>query len=457
MSLTLAPQQDAAVRQFGGWVKPFLERQRAYFVPTGDGEDVQQWADPEDESAVYLQAGYAGTGKSTILPFMIEASGLNPADVLFVAPTGKAARVMTKKMKAQGLTQVATTIHRAIYRPKMLKADVLESQIAHLGERARIAQSDAEKRDIQKKMQQVQKDLDRAYTDDMPGFQLNVESAAIRGCRLVVVDEASMVGEEVAQDLASFGKPILAIGDPGQLQPVNDHPGFFFRKPDNLLSEIHRQALESPIIWASKIIREGGLVPYGVHGDGSLRVIEPKSDDVTFDMERDVQLLCGTNAKRWRTTRELRKRAGISHLGPVEGELMLCVKNSRQHTGLVNGTMLMMTTDTGILKSGDVTCHLGMKDEDGTPYALSCIQAVLEETYLGKGGATAPERAIFHAKKGQHIHQIDWGYVLTVHKSQGSQWDDVLVYDESSMFRDQSRQWLYTAVTRAAKTLTLVM
>ena len=53
--------------------------------------------------------------------------------------------------------------------------------------------------------------------------------------------------------------------------------------------------------------------------------------------------------------------------------------------------------------------------------------------------------------------EFDYGYVLTVHKAQGSQWDDVVLFDESFAFPDSRARWLYTGVTRAAKRLTVVV
>lgn len=53
--------------------------------------------------------------------------------------------------------------------------------------------------------------------------------------------------------------------------------------------------------------------------------------------------------------------------------------------------------------------------------------------------------------------EFDYGYVLTVHKSQGSQWDDVVLFDESFAFQDSRARWLYTGITRAAKKLSIVI
>lgn len=437
----LTPQQDTAVRTFSKWynnvAKPFRD----------SGSD--------DIAPYYIQQGYAGTGKSTTLPFFIEACGLKPEEVTFLAPTGKAAKVMTAKLRDQGFTKPAITIHKAIYRPKGLKYQVIEQQIEALHKQLMTA-SPLEARELNKMLKILHKDLDRAYDRTAPSFQLNPEAPEIRAARLVVVDEASMVGETIADDLLSFGTPVLSIGDPGQLQPVGDNPGFFIRPADHVLTEIHRQALDNPIIWASKQIREGRDLKNGVYGDGQLRIIDRKNDDVTYAMDQDVQIIVGKNDTRHRITRKIRKLSGLDARGPSVGELMIVTKNSQKHPNLVNGTQLIVTNDTEELKSGAVTCSVYAKDSDGFPYKLSAVQGILEENYLGARQWTASKQAVIHAMQDKECTQLDWSYAITCHKSQGSQWDNVCVHDESGVFRDQAKEWLYTAVTRAAETLTIV-
>lgn len=461
MSITLNHQQDAAVLAFRDWYKnvaPAVAPSGGNFEDYHDGPFHPPQL-PSGEAPYFLLEGYAGTGKSTILPFLIEAAGLTPTDCLFVAPTGKASKVMTKMLAKHGMSASASTIHRAIYRPKALQAYTLETM---LGDLRRALASAEQGHDIERikevlhQIRQIEKDLNRAYDIESPNFQLNVENPAIYAAKLIVCDECSMVGADIAEDLRSFGRPILSIGDPGQLQPVGDLPGFCNRLADRRLTEIHRQAADNPIIWASMLIRNGEAVPRGNHGDGLLRVISRKNDDVTFDLDRDAQIIVGTNNTRARLTRKLRNLCGFEGEGPAQGEMMIVTKNSRQYPTLVNGTMLMVTSDTGTLESGDITFQAAMKDEDGIGYLLNCVQQVLEETYLGKGESTSSKRAVFHAKQITGNHQIDWAYAITAHKSQGSQWNEAVVHDESGCFRKEAQKWLYTAVTRAAERLTII-
>ena len=70
-----------------------------------------------------------------------------------------------------------------------------------------------------------------------------------------MIDECSMVDEELGRDLLSFGKPILVLGDPAQLPPVKGGGFFTETAPDVMLTEIHRQAEGSAIIRASRAAR----------------------------------------------------------------------------------------------------------------------------------------------------------------------------------------------------------
>ena len=178
---------------------------------------IAKWlADPHAKQSFYL-GGYGGTGKTSLAKHF--ATGLN--NVCFAAFTGKASLVMRRK----GCTG-ASTIHSLIY----------------------IAERD---RGVFK-------------------FSLNPDSA-VKTADLVIIDEVSMVSEDLAVDLLSFGTKVLVLGDPAQLPPVDGAGYFTCRKPDFMLTEIHRQAAESPIIRMSMDVREGRKLRLG--GTGAVRVV----------------------------------------------------------------------------------------------------------------------------------------------------------------------------------------
>ena len=103
-----------------------------------------------------------------------------------------------------------------------------------------------------------------------PRFALNPQSDAA-DARLIVLDEVSMVGEEMARDLMSFGKPILVLGDPGQLPPIKGEGAFTSDAPDVMLTEIHRQAAESAIIRLATMARQGEPIGFGEYDTLRLR------------------------------------------------------------------------------------------------------------------------------------------------------------------------------------------
>jgi exodeoxyribonuclease-5 len=465
MSITLSPQQEVAIAAFKQWYHDLPPRVYSHTemkmdIAAGDYVEKPVYTRGLDIAPDFLLAGFAGTGKSTVLPFLVEVTGVFPNQIVFCSPTGKAAKVMTKKLRYEDINETATTIHKAIYRPKALEAYQIEQELFNAEKDYKIACDGGNKTaifELRNKIRQLQKNLERAYDENAPKFQLNVDSS-IADAHLIVVDECSMVDADMADDLRSFGVPILAVGDGGQLPPISRAgPGFFKRKPDAELTEIHRQALDNPIIWASMRIREGEAVPMGSHGDGQLRVIDRDEDDVTFDLDLDAQIIVGRHEKRWQITRKLRKLSGLHGEGPAVGEMMMINRNSRLYGDLVNGSPVVMTSDVGRLKSGSISFIASVTDEDGKNYTLKCLQATIEEHYMGKNNATAHKRDVWRARQDERIHELDFGYAITCHKAQGSQWDECVVHDESNVFRKDAHRWLYTAVTRAAKKLTLVV
>lgn len=441
MSFSLSPQQSKAVKKVGDWYK--------------------------NDSAiklVFTLEGFAGTGKSTILPDILEATGLEPHEIAFCAPTGKAAKIMGEKLRAQGINRPPSTIHSLIYTPKQQKAEVLEKELAEAKEEyIRIkAGEDAPSGDarsylieLDKKIAILTKDLDRAYDMNDLRFSLNPESILVKeAIKLIIVDEASMVGEEVAEDMVGFEVPILAMGDPGQLPPVGDKPGFLVGSPDALLTEVHRQAAENPIIRIATMVRLGQRAEYGDYGNGVLIVPRDK-DEFTLDIERDAQIIVGTNKTRWKITKKIRKAAGIDTSLPMVGEPLIMCKNSRQHPNLVNGTTVFSAEDHGDVIDGASRFVAHVRDEDGSLKTMFAYQGLFEEhLQREKNFSSASKQSAFRSR--MQDNHIDFGWAITCHKSQGSQWDEVIVHDESGSFRDAADQWLYTAVTRAAERLVIV-
>lgn len=445
---TLSAQQEQAV-------KVCVDRLKGLITP---------------EPLTYV-AGFAGTGKSTILPFILDSLGFNPETVSFVAPTGKAAKVMRAKLRDQGYTHSsASTIHSAIYRAKPKPVEVLERELAEkegeLQALEKLSKTDptpkvlGEAIKMRKLCATLRHQLEEAYSEKDLSFQLNPDSA-IQMSKLIVVDEASMVGARMAEDLMSFGVPVLAMGDPGQLPPVKDEEGLTAGEPDFFLSEIHRQAADNPIIWLSKLAREGKELPMGKHGD-TVEILKRKDYDPVLDFDERPMFLVGTNKTRWRYNQMLREEFGYAEdvrdrVGPQEGEPLIICKNVRDQPTLVNGAECIALSDVPCLEQGESRFELSFEDEEGATHANKQVfQGLFEEHFARRaGGFTCSSSEAFRARK--RSIQMDWAYAITVHKSQGSQWDDVVVADESSVFGEDMDKHLYTAVTRAAKTLKVLV
>ena len=427
---------------------------------------VRDWFDEFYQPFFYL-GGYAGTGKSTILPMIIDALGLSVSDIAFCAPTGKAAKVMGEKLRAFGLNVVPTTIHSLIYIPKGQRVDVLLSESMALQERIHTLRdlvskgfaSNPEQDELsnaEKRHTNLEHDLEEALAatrSSGPSFTLNA-SSGLKEKKLIVVDEASMVGQDIASDLLSFGIPLLAVGDPGQLPPVRDEAGLTGGDPDYFLTEIHRQALDNPIIRLATDARNGISLKVGNYGDG-VRVIERIKDDVTYDPDFAAQLICGTNKRRWMITNRLRKDSlGIKTRAPIADEPLIVCRNSKDPV-LVNGEFVRVVESVPEFITGASDCVVKIRTEAGNEHTVRAYQGLFEEHRAQEKGYASCSAKQAHFSKIKNVH-LDYGWVITAHKSQGSQWDSVIVHDESGAFKDDSAKWLYTAVTRAAKSLVVI-
>ncbi|HWK13310.1 MAG TPA: ATP-dependent RecD-like DNA helicase [Rhizobiaceae bacterium] len=350
---------------------------------------------------IFRLFGYAGTGKTTLARHFAEHVD---GQVQFAAFTGKAAQVL----RAKGATN-ARTIHSLIYRPR--------------GEEA-------------------VEDESTGKTSMSPTFSLNRQSPIARA-KLVVIDECSMVDEQLGRDLMSFGTPILVLGDPAQLPPISGGGFFTEAEPDYLLTEIHRQARDNPILRLALDVREGREFDYGDYG--AARVIGRDGVDQELVLAAD-QVLVGTNRTRRRYNQRLRQLKGFEAHYPQAGDKLVCLRNDPAK-GLLNGSLWkVMTSSRETVKPG--INLLVSPEEDDPDRGVAKIK-------LLKAAFENPEDEIPWQQK-KRFDDFDYGYALTVHKAQGSQWNNVVLFDESWAFKETRQRWLYTAITRAAEQLTVV-
>ncbi|MCB1415331.1 MAG: ATP-dependent RecD-like DNA helicase [Nitratireductor sp.] len=361
---------------------------------------VQQWLKAGDRQ-VFRLFGYAGTGKTTLARHF--AQGVE-GEVLFAAFTGKAAQVLRSKGARK-----ASTIHSLIYRPR--------------GE------------------EEVE-DEETGSKSIAPTFSLNRRSP-LAEAKLIVIDECSMVDEPLGRDLLSFGTPVLVLGDPGQLPPVSGGGFFTEHEPDFLLEEIHRQARDNPIIDLAQQVREGRAIMYGDYG-ATAKVIS-KTEVTTDQVLAADQVLVGTNRTRRRYNERLRELKGFDGPFPQAGDKLVCLRNDTAK-GLLNGSLWTVTSAARTVKS---FMNLLIRAEDEGIERVSAKVKVLKAVFED------PTAEIPWREKRRY-DDFDFGYALTVHKAQGSQWDEVILFDESRAFRDHAQRWLYTGITRASERLTIV-
>ena len=251
-----------------------------------------------------------------------------------------------------------------------------------------------------------------------------------------------MVDEELGRDLLSFGQPVLVLGDPAQLPPVKGGGFFTEGEPDVMLTEVHRQAKDNPIIHLSMMVREGGRLETGSYGES--RIIRRREIDAAAVMAAD-QVLVGLNKTRRLYNTRLRELNGYRDPMPAAGEKLVCLRNDKTK-GLLNGGTWTIQALRGI--RNDFIRMDVLPDDDARRRSVdvSVHKAFFEGT---------EEEVPFVLRS--ESDEFTYGYALTVHKAQGSQWDDLVLFDESYAFREHRSRWLYTALTRAAEKITVVI
>ena len=369
---------------------------------------------------IYVLAGLAGTGKTTLLRHTVcNTLKLEPdKSVAFVTPTGKAATVLIR----QGIP--ATTLHRLIY-----QAITEENETIINGKPIK----------VEKLVFRRRESIDKAI-------------------KLIVLDEFSMVSDEVISDIMRFGVKMLVCGDNAQLPPV-EGMNSFLTAPDFSLRTIVRQQEGNPIIQLAHSAMEGKYIPYGNYGNRafvmSARRIKPEYRKKY--LLKAEQVICGLNKTRGKINDEIRGYRGFYGL-PQKGEKLICTLNNWEQ--FIDGEFRynMVNGIIGYVKDvryageniGFMRFRADFLDED-------CPEEVPFDTGFFENGA-------YRYRRGDYIEQFDeegnatgaftlnrfeFGYCISCHKAQGSEFDSAVVFDESYAFKEDSARWLYTAITRA--------
>lgn len=373
--------------------------------------DILSWYKEKKTSYLTL-GGYAGTGKTTLLGHLNlklhkEYKNINIAYCSF---TGKASVVLKKKLQETNSLKSSDfvgTIHRLIYKAIVDERDVI------LG------------------------------WEKIPEEDFKYE--------LIVVDEASMVSQDIWRDLLSFKIPILAVGDHGQLPPVEGKFNLM-GNPMLRLEEIYRQENENPIIVVSEMARKYGEIPV-MEFSKCVKKFSRQDDDVMEFLtdklsgyNENNMVLVGYNHTRVKLNEGIRQLLEYEGTQPAIGDRVICLRNNTQ-LGIFNG-MLGSIESIEKVKQKELPDYYqtdilfdGEKDVFHLP--ISIEQFGQKETLKGTS---------------REINLFDFGYALTVHKSQGSQAEKVILFEERFPRMDDEnwRRWLYTGVTRATTELYII-
>lgn len=338
--------------------------------------------DIRDGSPQVILGGYAGTGKTTLAKYIAK---FFPRYGI-CAYTGKAANVLRRK----GM-ETARTIHSLIYRPVLDNGQLI-------------------------------------------GFDLATHEEL--NCNGFIVDEGSMVSEDLYEDLQSYGLPMVVIGDHGQLEPVNSDFNLM-ETPTYTLEEIHRNA--------GKIARFAESLRFGKKATKF-----PECEEVRYKNQRSItaedflavdQVICAFNRTRVETNNIIREAHGYEGLLNV-GERVMCLKNNRTN-GLFNGMQGIVRNLYEDGRTGRKYMDLETNDQ--------ITQAIWYDTrFFGKEKASVD---YFSGSSGaENPNPFDYAYCVTAHKAQGDEWDRVMVLEEVCK-RWSHLRWSYTAASRARQNL----
>ena len=364
-------------------------------------------------------SGYAGTGKSTLVKFIIDALDVDKDKVAYATYTGKAAEVLRKKGNPN-----AMTLHKLLY-------DSIPRQGGGFIR-------------IPKKMLEY---------------------------KIIVVDEVSMVPKSMVDMLLNHRVYVIFLGDPFQLPQIDKKETHtLLDKPHIFLDQVMRQAAESEIIQLTMKIRNGEDIPF-MHGKEV--IVAPKAELVTGHLTWADIIICATNKTRHNMNRQKRELLGYSGVLQT-GERIIVKRNywedcDEDGNALVNGTVGTVANPY----ESFVRIPSYVKNDRRDLPLIGCIFTPdggksfdtfeIDKDYLLKEEPCVDWRVSYQLGKlkpkiGDILpKQATYGYALTCHAAQGSEFDKVLVIEESFPFdKTEHQRWLYTAATRAAEKLVLV-
>ena len=369
---------------------------------------VQRYIDKKPYTCI---SGYAGSGKSTLVQFIISALDIPEYLIAYIAYTGKAAQVLKNK-GCPG----AMTAHRLLYQSFPRK----------------------------------------------DGTFVHIPYESLGPLQLIIVDEVSMLPKDMWDLLLSHKIHVIALGDPGQLPPVMAEQHGILDHPHIFLDEIMRQAQESEIIRLTMDIREGrGLT---LQSGMEVRVVDQSELLKPGFLSWADQIICGKNMTRASINRFMRQEImGFDTDEPVVGDRIICLRNNwdiinADGDSLVNGLSAKIdnvkyTFENPWMKKTPVITFT--PEWDG---AKPFIDIEADYKLFTESEPTVNRDNFKKIPKWLKPNEFDYGYAITCHKSQGSEYEKVIVLEEylKGDSKEEHQRWLYTAATRAAKKLIVV-
>lgn len=392
--------------------------------------------------------GVAGSGKSTLLGLLAAETDLKIAYICF---TGRASSVLGRKLKAAGVETTSRSQAdderrtsgrwgHLFYSPFSAEASYPFCGTIHRLVRRAVIDN---------------------VTEELLGWAEREQLD--RNYDLIVLDEASMVDSKLIHSIKRHGVRILAVGDHGQLAPVMGD-GSLMQNPDLRLEKIHRQAEGSPIIQLSRAIRERGVMDRSL-ADGRRLIFGSVADlrrkvlpEIIQKPRLDTAFLCWRNQTRIETNRTAREYLGYAGLPPQLGEPIICLRNYPPVYNGMRGLMVDSSVQPFPEEWWVLRARIEFPDE-GIPaagYEVCRDQFHRPETFKSVDELKA--KGIKVGSMGDAGRLFDFGYALTVHKSQGSQFQHaVVMVDWRQNYQDEAmRRLAYTAVTRASERLTVL-
>jgi exodeoxyribonuclease-5 len=441
----------------------------------------------------YLLQGYAGTGKTTLVKELLRRLGVPLARLALVAPTNRAAKVLSNK------TGIPTrTLFSLIYATQREELDYQRARLRIWDEANNFSQL-ADLLVVNMEQDLVEEfndeweqnydghaepgDREAAYekfvalrhetvlqveniilpddaaarldlfgkmrTERIKEHKKNIQDLIAEDLKItkrdpkdisgkydaILCDEASMVTDQQGKDLCSYGVPVILVGDPFQLPPVKAKAFWDGKRPQSQLTKIERQkGTGAGIPLVGQALRLGDTP----RGNDSVTV-HPRNSLTDDKWMAADQILCGTHKTRERLCAYIRRLKGFDGPAPMVGEKIVACYNDKA-IGIMNGELYTVLECE--LQRGDSIIAMTIED----PYGK-----VIENIKAWTRGLVGRSATNY---LDDEFGKFWWGYAITCHQSQGSEWKNVVVCDDwprKSNEDEEYRRWLYTALTRASQ------